>query len=214
MMVLLKEDNLPPLKWALGRIITKIPGADNQVRVADVRTANGVFRRPTHKLCSLPVEKEDGPETKKTEPQATPPIKATEIPIKRRTKVKIHPINSNWLKPTKEATQSPNTESGATTHKRQRVDPAPTGGNIKAARASVPAWTLLLLTCLILPIKAHNPVKTTPLQDNNFIYFENLGTVNLISNEWHLIVYYQIQHYWDEILLIQKGISQLERLCH
>lgn len=59
MMVLLKEDNLPPLKWALGRIIATIPGADDQVRVADVRTANGVFRRPIHKLCPLPVEKED-----------------------------------------------------------------------------------------------------------------------------------------------------------
>lgn len=37
-MVLVKEDNMPPLKWLLGRIIKTHPGADQKVRVVTVRT--------------------------------------------------------------------------------------------------------------------------------------------------------------------------------
>jgi hypothetical protein len=33
-------------------------GGDELVRVADVRTQSGIFRRVVHKLCPLPVEAE------------------------------------------------------------------------------------------------------------------------------------------------------------
>ncbi|XP_070144939.1 uncharacterized protein [Drosophila kikkawai] len=54
-MVLIHEDNLPPQRWLLGRIEAAIPDKDQRVRIADVRTAKGVYRRPTHKLALLPV---------------------------------------------------------------------------------------------------------------------------------------------------------------
>ncbi|GBN20548.1 hypothetical protein AVEN_66594-1 [Araneus ventricosus] len=56
MMVILKEDNLPKCKWALGRIIDVIPGKDGYVRVVNVRTANGTLKRPISKVCLLPVK--------------------------------------------------------------------------------------------------------------------------------------------------------------
>ncbi|XP_062704324.1 uncharacterized protein LOC134286689 [Aedes albopictus] len=54
--VLLKEDNIPPQSWKLGRIVNVYPGSDSVVRVADVQTVNGVFRRPISKLAPLPIE--------------------------------------------------------------------------------------------------------------------------------------------------------------
>ncbi|XP_043862234.1 uncharacterized protein LOC122756482 [Drosophila santomea] len=54
-MVVVHEDNLPPQRWLLGRILSTIAGADNIVRVADVRTAKGIIRRPIRKLALLPV---------------------------------------------------------------------------------------------------------------------------------------------------------------
>ncbi|KAI8435551.1 hypothetical protein MSG28_003844 [Choristoneura fumiferana] len=57
-LVLLKEDNLPPLKWKLGRIISVHPGPDGVNRVADVKTANGVVRRAFSRICPLPEEKD------------------------------------------------------------------------------------------------------------------------------------------------------------
>ncbi|XP_071581602.1 uncharacterized protein [Temnothorax nylanderi] len=55
-LVLLKEDNLPPLQWAVGRIIEVHPGSDDVVRVVTVQTANGKFKRSARNVCPLPIE--------------------------------------------------------------------------------------------------------------------------------------------------------------
>jgi len=43
--VLLKKDNVPPLRWQLGCIQEVIPGGDGVIRVAMVRTATGLIKR-------------------------------------------------------------------------------------------------------------------------------------------------------------------------
>lgn len=55
-MVILQEDNLPPLCWSLGRIEQVYPSKDNIIRVVSVRTSKGVYKRPITKLCVLPIE--------------------------------------------------------------------------------------------------------------------------------------------------------------
>ncbi|XP_045777595.1 uncharacterized protein LOC123875672 [Maniola jurtina] len=55
-LVLIKEDNNPPLKWSMGRIVAIFPGKDGVSRVASIRMANGnVVRRAFSKICPLPV---------------------------------------------------------------------------------------------------------------------------------------------------------------
>jgi hypothetical protein len=56
MLVLLKEDNQPSLKWKLGRITDVHPGKDGIVRVVTVKTASSSFKRDTQKICILPTE--------------------------------------------------------------------------------------------------------------------------------------------------------------
>ncbi|GFU55641.1 integrase catalytic domain-containing protein [Trichonephila clavipes] len=58
-MVLVKEDNLPPLQWSLGRVVQVFPGDDGAVRVVDVKTQRGQFRRPITRsvaYCQLKTE--------------------------------------------------------------------------------------------------------------------------------------------------------------
>lgn len=55
-LILLKEDNLPPLLWKLGRIVTIHPGKDDIVRVVTVKTTSGLFTRAVGKICILPIE--------------------------------------------------------------------------------------------------------------------------------------------------------------
>lgn len=55
-MVIIKEDNSPVMKWPLGRIVQVHPGDDGVVRVAEVKTATGLFKRSIHRLALLPVE--------------------------------------------------------------------------------------------------------------------------------------------------------------
>ncbi|KAJ8974984.1 hypothetical protein NQ317_005859 [Molorchus minor] len=56
MMVIMVEDNLPPMLWSLGRIQEVYPGEDNIVRVVTVKTAKGVFKRTVKKICILPLD--------------------------------------------------------------------------------------------------------------------------------------------------------------
>lgn len=52
-MVIVKEDNLPPMKWKLGRIVEVRKGRDNLVRTVLVRTATGIYSRPIVKVGLL-----------------------------------------------------------------------------------------------------------------------------------------------------------------
>lgn len=52
-LVLIKEENVPPLKWKLGRVTQVFPGADGISRVAEIRTAHGIIRRSFAKICPL-----------------------------------------------------------------------------------------------------------------------------------------------------------------
>lgn len=52
---LVKEDNLPPGKWLLGKILMKHPGTDGITRVVTLKCKDSVIKRPTCKLCILPV---------------------------------------------------------------------------------------------------------------------------------------------------------------
>ena len=55
-MVIIKEDNTPCLQWSIGRIVKVYYGADNLIRVVDVKTAAGIVNRPIHRLAPLLAE--------------------------------------------------------------------------------------------------------------------------------------------------------------
>ena len=53
-LVLIAEDNSPPLRWQMARIEKLYCGSDNISRVAKVKTSSGTFNRPIVKLRKLP----------------------------------------------------------------------------------------------------------------------------------------------------------------
>lgn len=58
-LVLLKEDDLPPARWATGRIIRNHPGQDGLTRVVEVKIGDKTYKRALSKICMLPAENED-----------------------------------------------------------------------------------------------------------------------------------------------------------
>lgn len=56
MLVVIKDENLPPNCWRLGRIQKVFPGHDKRVRIAEVVTQKGTLLRPVTKLVVLPSE--------------------------------------------------------------------------------------------------------------------------------------------------------------
>lgn len=79
-LVLVKEDNLPPGKWRLGRILDVHPGPDNLVRVVTVKTKDNILKRPIHKLSKLPIDAE---ETKDGSEAQHSPISKRRSPISK-----------------------------------------------------------------------------------------------------------------------------------
>lgn len=53
-LILIKEDNAPPLQWRLGRVIKTFEGKDGKARVALIKTASGEVQRSFAKICPLP----------------------------------------------------------------------------------------------------------------------------------------------------------------
>ena len=57
--VILREDNTTPSKWPLGRVVSVHTGQDGLVRVVNVKTATGTYRRPITKVVLLPTDSKD-----------------------------------------------------------------------------------------------------------------------------------------------------------
>jgi hypothetical protein len=55
-LVVLKEPNLPPSKWLLGRIIEVHPGTDHKIRVVTIKTSHGIYKRSITKIAPLPID--------------------------------------------------------------------------------------------------------------------------------------------------------------
>ena len=64
-LVLIKEDNLPPLRWLMGRVIETRPGSDGVVRVVRIKTSKGVIERNVRKLAPLPLPIESDRDSEK-----------------------------------------------------------------------------------------------------------------------------------------------------
>lgn len=92
MMVIIKEDNIPSLRWPLGRITNVVIGDDGLVRVADVRTSTGIFRRAIHRLAPLPVPtQDDSSDGSSNLPQSFRNSNDDPVPKK---KIKLSPMNT------------------------------------------------------------------------------------------------------------------------
>ncbi|XP_055622863.1 uncharacterized protein LOC129766365 [Toxorhynchites rutilus septentrionalis] len=58
-LVIIQDDNQPPMRWKMGRIVEVHPGDDGVVRVVTLKTSSGIMKRPVEKLCMLPIEDRD-----------------------------------------------------------------------------------------------------------------------------------------------------------
>lgn len=58
-LVTIKDENMPPMRWRLGRVVELHPGTDGHTRIVTLKTKDGTLKRPIVKLCLLPVQGED-----------------------------------------------------------------------------------------------------------------------------------------------------------
>jgi hypothetical protein len=78
--VLIKEDNIPRLKWPLAKILELYPGKDQRVRTAKVKTATGEFVRPVQRLYHLETVTQSEEQEDSTPELPNPPKKDQDQP--------------------------------------------------------------------------------------------------------------------------------------
>uniref|UniRef100_A0A2A4JSD5 Envelope fusion protein n=1 Tax=Heliothis virescens TaxID=7102 RepID=A0A2A4JSD5_HELVI len=55
--------------------------------------------------------------------------------------------------------------------------------------------------------------KISALPNNNSLYFETVGNMQVIRDKWNLIVYYDMSPYWEGNTAAKKFLDYLQRLC-
>lgn len=55
MLVVIKDNQLPPFKWKLSRITELHPDKDDHIRIMSIKTVDGIVQRTLPKICILPV---------------------------------------------------------------------------------------------------------------------------------------------------------------
>ncbi|KAL7726122.1 hypothetical protein ACLKA6_002592 [Drosophila palustris] len=93
MLVLIKEGNIPVMSWPMGRIVKTYHGQDNHVRVVDVKTASGIFKRPITRLAPLFPEEM----AKKRPINEAENTDTTDGPIAQRKRLMSPTISSSML---------------------------------------------------------------------------------------------------------------------
>lgn len=53
--VVIGDDNLPPSRWPLGKIVAVYPARDGLIRTVDVLCKGSILKRPIHRLGLLPI---------------------------------------------------------------------------------------------------------------------------------------------------------------
>lgn len=180
-MVIMRDENVPPLEWRMARVIKTCPGEDGRTRVVELRTSTGITRRAVHRVCPLPTGDEKIEVIEKRSAPVDEGIGPTQPPTKKRV---VLPVGETWRE-----------------------------SNTKAS--AVPRLFTFLVTCLVLfqPSSSTQNFSVTKFETNPGMYFENIARGDLITSEWKLLVYFDLNNYWMEYDGFRRIINKLNQLC-
>ena len=191
-LVIMKEDDIAPLKWKMGRVTQVFYDDNEKVRVVELKTAkadtskarnnkNGkvdlgkvkvhmsTTKRAIQKICPLPVDKSVADQD---EPQREL------VPLPQKTKNKK--------------------SSQKNDPKRKAIPDEPVA---KRTRSKNIKNHLFLMMCAFLALLAGafgNQCEYHTFAHNPGLYFEDSGKLSLTTSSWNINGYIQLQEYWQQ----------------
>jgi len=213
----------------MGRITEVFPGPDGKVRAADVRTKRGVVRRAIHNLALLPIEPQ--PQEKTNENVEEPPTHASSsqanalgatAPLDHQQFTESETAMSSGLQSPTTSNPFPSLivsiplsrlQTTTITKKGNHETSTDMPSNIHAKRRRLSLGSLLvttLFTCLVASTSCSPMIEA---YNKPGIYFENIGTANMLSSDWNLIVYYNLTSFWNAWDSIKGSTNALQRVC-
>ncbi|XP_049877550.1 uncharacterized protein LOC126374847 [Pectinophora gossypiella] len=168
--VLVHEDNLPPGKWIMGRVVQLHPGKDGYTRVITLKTKGGFMKRPVIKLSVL-TEHDDN--------------QASNLPVQQAYYGK---------------------------HAEQEGKPQRTS-NAKGKKFCLTSILTAFMLFMIVISEVESNVNVTKFRENQSMYFDKVSNMLLIKDEWKLVVYYQMDPYWQGNKALETYVNTMEKAC-
>lgn len=74
---------------------------------------------------------------------------------------------------------------------------------------------IILTLCVFLSVRIRdeNSPTTTPFNHSPGLYFKNLGSSNLLTSEWNLVIYYNLTNYEIELAAFHLCIAKFKSFC-
>lgn len=183
--VLIKNDNTPPMNWEMGLIINVIKGNDNIARVVDLKTAIGKKRRCVSQVCPFPPLNENSMfafENKKSDDAEERESDSKSVILQKDESL---------------------------TSKQEKVRRSK-----RSKKQTFPILTTLVCIFLIIPFcLSGNSVNITQFNHHPGIFYDGVSKINLVSNEWHILMYFNLSSYWKQCNSFNVYVNNLKSLC-
>ena len=194
-MVILREDNVPPLKWKMGRIVNTISGKEGKVRVVEVKTTSGsgdkiktiILKRSIHQVAPLPIEQED-PEKQN--------IQTTDL----ETAPRGRKITRKKLNPQAQAFEP------VSSRLRTRA-------NKKFVGISQKLWTTIITIFILLFGTLANKCEVTSFEHNPGLYFEECEQMSITNDECSIIAFLKLEDYWNRETMLSQVLNRMDNIC-
>lgn len=203
-LVLVKDEQLPPKNWLLGRIQETHPGTDGRVRVVTLRTHKGQIKRPVNKICPLMTNEElerdnnesssDQGEEKEHEVEEHdlgPDVKPIDDDKPIETVKLVKPVQST-------------------------IPELNTRYNLRP-RHTIMTMVILFMGILLIGggsgSETTNLVQITKFQNDAGIFFEKLGQAQTVRTQWNIYIHFDLQRYRLDLKRLKTITQELATVC-
>lgn len=189
-LILIKDDDLPPRKWIMGRIIDTHPGSDGRVRVASIKTTSGTTTRAVNKICPLLENEPPTEESSVKEQNIDESEKKQSRPKKKKNSVLQEPQATYWNNRT--------------------LRPRPLRSQL---------WVTIISLCFLIigafgnQVSIREPITVTKFVNQPGIYFENLGRAGVILTDWHILLKIDMSKFQYELKMLSDSVTNLSKFC-
>lgn len=236
-MVLLKEENTPPLSWPLGRIERVYKGTDDGVRVAEVYTKGKVCKRPIVKLALLPIEDN----TNNANNELMSKWYSEKVSNKKcNNDVSIKCSNEDEMK---QLTASASKNQQTNEIKKEKTVPTRKSKRAKKEKESEETmamyavceksntwwkkgcemgmfWSTVIFFTIIVGMlfsnvngmEANDKYKLMQFE-NATAYFQNHGSGAIIDGKWNLFTYMNLHEFDEDVKRLEQNMYELENHC-
>lgn len=197
-LVIMKEDDLKPLQWKMGRIMEVYPDETGVIRVVGVKTSSIDVSKARTKNGKIDVEK----------------LK-THTSIVRRAvnRICVLPVEhgNNIPEQAKSCDKKPSIQQELLNPNAPEFEPVARRTRSKGIKQS---GLIMVIGLILLSYGAFaEKCSYKSLEPNPGIVFEKIGQMGLISSYWNINSYVDLEAYWTQSSLIEKLIGKMESTC-